>query len=374
MKRIGGDIYREIISIENLIAADIFARKDKDCSTIIAKWDQNWSINIAYLHDELREMVYQTGGYFTFMTSKSDQSAKVREISVCLEYRDRIVHQAVIQVLSKYLTTKFTADTYASIPGRGPHLAIDQIKKLMKVKGPLFCLKIDIRKFYPSIDREIMISVLARMIKCRKTLNLLTLIVNSSKSLPIGNLTSQWFGNLYLCELDHRAKENWGANNYFRYCDDVIIIERSAEKLRALEVNIREYLNVSRKLVINKSWSVFEIGEQRGKFKRGLDYLGYVFYRNHTALRKRSKVRWIRKLRRLNSAPESDYDIQAAGSLHGILKHCDSKHLLKSLQNEYSSYFKRLQERKTAKLSIAGPDKEKLENVFPASYTCAGID
>ncbi len=352
MKRIGGNIYNEIISMENLIAADVISRRGKEYSRIMSSWDTDWFKGIDLLYKELNETVYFPDGYYSFKTNKADKSAKVREISVCANYRDRVVHQATIQVLGPYFVTKFTSDTYATIPGRGPHQAIAKLKMLMKLPGELYCLKMDVRKFYPNINNEIMIDVLGKVVKCRKTMCLLSRIVNSHKGLPIGNLTSQWFGNLYLNELDHLIKERWMAANYFRYCDDLIIIDYNKERLHDLAQQIIAYLREQRKLEIKPSWAVFKIGERKRQ-GRGIDFLGYVFFRKHTDLRKSTKLRWRKKLRQLNRSSPSHYDMQVAGSLKGILKHCDSRNLIKHLIHDYPNYFERLQHGKAARITAA---------------------
>lgn len=352
MKRIGGNIYDEIVAMDNLIAADIISRRGKEHSRIMYAWDKDWFTSMDILQKELDATAYFPDGYHSFRTNKADKSAKVREISVCVNYRDRVVHQAAIQVLGPYFKKKLTADTYATIPGRGPHRAIAKIKKLMKSPGDLYCLKMDIRKFYPSINNEIMIDVLSKMIKCQKTMCLLARIVNSHQGLPIGNLTSQWFGNLYLNELDHLAKEKWKAAHYFRYCDDLILIGHSKDQLHDLARLITGYLREKRRLEVKPSWAVFKIGDRKRQ-GRGIDFLGYVFFREHTDLRKSTKLRWRKKLRQLNRAAPSRYDVQAAGSLKGILQHCDSRNLIKHFLHDYKDYFERLQHGAAARTTAA---------------------
>ncbi|MGV8094522.1 MAG: RNA-directed DNA polymerase [Mangrovibacterium sp.] len=370
MIRIKGNTHSEIVSMDNLIAADILSRAHMNPeSSRLARWDANWWNNIARLYDELHYFAYNLSGYYTFMTCP-DRYGKIRKITACQDHRDCVVQQAVVQVLYQEFISKFIFNTFSSIPGRGPHPAIMRIKRIMKLPDQdLYALQLDICKFYPNINNDILKDQLRRVIKCRKTIWLTDAIIDSYPGLPIGNRTSPWFGNLHLNDLDHLIEEQWGADYYIRYCDNLILIDRDQSHLNWLVGKIVDYIENHLKLKIHLNWAVFRIADRK-RAGRGLDFLGFVFYRKHTDMRKITKLRWRRRLRALNRAKRakaSKYDLQAWGSLNSILKYCDSKNLLKTFKYDYPRYFERLQQYKAAKAAVAKRKKAIMADVLQSS-------
>ncbi|MGL5894125.1 MAG: RNA-directed DNA polymerase [Bacteroidales bacterium] len=261
-------------------------------------------------------------------------------------YKDRVIHQVLNDALLPILTRSFTKDTYATIKGRGPHLAMRAVRAaIQKIEQP-YCLKMDVRKFYPSVNGAILKELLRRKIKCERTLWLADTVIDSAQGLPIGNLTSQLLGNFYLTELDHIMREQWGVKHYFRYCDDLVVIDPSKEFLHQVRIKTEDYLREHRGLHIKPSKQVFPVDS------RGVDFLGVRFFTTHTLLRDSTKRRITRKLKYMNSHPATpEYEDAYWASVYGITKHCDTSNLIKTWRDEYRHYFSRLQYREAARLA-----------------------
>lgn len=200
-----------------------------------------------------------------------------------------------------------------------------------------YCLKIDIRKFYPNVDNEILKAMFRKKIKCEDTLHLLDTVVDSSKGLPIGNYTSQTFANYYLSFFDHFVKENLGSKLYIRYADDIVVFGESKEELHAKLKAMRAYLDTL-KLEIKGNWQVFET---RG---RGLDFLGYRLFGHYTLLRKKM----VTKIKRAVLKPVKTLsDISRVMSYFGWMKTANAYNLLRvlltrSLRDKVRAVVKRL--------------------------------
>ncbi len=323
MKRIG-NIYETIYSKENLILADKKARKGKRHQPGVMYFDQDKDVNIDKLHLMLKNKTYKTSAYTTFPIYEP----KEREIFRLPYFPDRIVHHAVMIPLKPIFVSTFTADTYSCIEGKGVHAASFALRKALKdVPGTKYCLKLDIKKFYPRIPHDILKKLLRRKIKDNDLLWLLDGIIDSAEGVPIGNYLSQYFANFYLTYFDHWIKENKGVKYYFRYADDMVITSDSKQYLHQLLADIRVYLHDELKLEIKDNYQIFLVAKHRRARGRGIDFVGYVHYHEHTGLRpsiKKSFARMIHK--RKNRASIASYS--------GWAKHCNSKHLLKKLLND----------------------------------------
>lgn len=314
MKRIG-DLYSKIYSIDNLELADKKASKGKSKQYGLKIHNQTRAFNIMALHNMLKNKTYRTSPYTTFKIYEP----KEREIFRLPYFPDRITHHAVMNILEPIFVNAFTRDTYSCIKGRGIHGAGRSVKKALRSHGETsYCLKLDIKKFYPNIDHGILKSLLRRKIKDPDLLWLLDEIIESSPGLPIGNYLSQYFANFYLAGFDHWLKENQLVKHYFRYCDDLVILASGKEELHQLFTSIREYLSYHLNLQVKSNHQIFPVSS------RGIDFVGYVFFHTHTRLRKSIKQNYCRML-------THNPNQQSIASYNGWLKHCDSKHLTKKL-------------------------------------------
>ena len=211
MKRYG-NLYAQICDINNLRLAAQNAASGKRRRSEVTAFFARLEENLEQLHRELTEKRYKTSPYDVFVKFEG----KRREIYK-LPFRDRVVHWAIMQVLEPIWTPQFTADTHACIKGRGMHSLLRKLREDLRndPEGTAYCLKLDIRKFYPSIDHEKMKAVVRRKIKDPEVLWLLDGIIDSAPGVPIGNYISQYFANLYLSELDHLLKEVAGVRYYY---------------------------------------------------------------------------------------------------------------------------------------------------------------
>lgn len=317
MKRIG-NIFERIISLENLRTADRKAQKDKQHQAGVIAHNENAEAELQVLHEQLKNKQFHTSAYRTFTIYEP----KEREISELPFYPDRIVHHAIMNELEKMFVQNFISQTYSCIKGRGIHGAFDAVKcALRDERNTQYCLKMDVRKFYPSVDHDILKSRIRRKIKCADTLWLLDEIIDSTEGLPIGNYLSQYFGNFYLSGFDHWLKENKAVKYYFRYADDLVILAPDKPYLHALLSDIKQYLNDNLKLQVKGNYQVFPVE------KRGIDFVGYVFRHSHIRLRKSIKQNCARMVAKYPNR-------KSKASYHGWLIHADCRNLEKKLFHE----------------------------------------
>ena len=346
MKR-KGNLFDQIISLENLNLADSKARKGKASSYGVRLHDRNREENIRTLHEQLKAGTYKTSEYSTFKIYEP----KEREIYRLPYYPDRIVHHAIMNVLEPIWVSIFTADTYSCIKGRGIQAAADKVRHVLDTDKDYcrYCLKLDIRKFYPTIDHAVLKQILRRKLKDTRLLKLLDEIIDSVNfgdtergvGIPIGNYLSQFFANLVLAYFDHWAKEVKRVKYYFRYADDIVVLHSDKKYLHSLLAEIEAYLSEFLRLEVKENKQVFPVArDRRDKNGRGIDFLGYVFYHNETRLRKRIKQNLCRKVAKLRKrkTPISEADFkQAVAAWWGWDKHSDSSYFIDKL-NKISPY------------------------------------
>lgn len=354
MKRIDG-LFDKIISIENLRLADEKARKGKLRSYGVQLHDKNREANILKLHEQLKNGTFKTSNYHIFTIYEP----KERQIYRLPYYPDRILHHAIMNVLEPIWVSVFNANTYSCIKNRGIHACARSVKHALKQDkdGTRYCLKIDIRKFYPSISHAKLKEIVRRKIKDVRLLALLDEIIDSvntdahvpirnfvstgngmaatalndcARGVPIGNYLSQYFANLFLAYFDHWIKEEKRVTYYWRYADDIVVLAPDKESLHKLLHEIRAYMG-GLGLKVKRNYQVFPVDA------RGIDFLGYVFYHTHTLLRKGIKQRLCRRVAKLNkrkTKPTKEQYKQQICSWWGWCKHCDSRNLLNKLSKQ----------------------------------------
>lgn len=313
MKRLG-NVYDSIISVENLLLAHKNACKGKSNQKGVIEFKKNLMVNIETLHERLKLCNYVSPEYKMFLIYEP----KEREIFV-LPYPDRIIQHAILQKIGDMFKRTFTKNTYSCIKGRGVHSAKRNIEKaLLDKEATRYCLKIDVTKFYPSVNHEILKSLLLRKLKDIKLIKLLFAIIDSSPGLPIGNYLSQPLGNFYLSYFDHWLKEDIKIKHLFRYCDDVVIFSDNKPELHEILAKIKVYLKDNLRLQVKGNYQVFPVES------RGVDFLGYKMFHTHTLLRKTIKQNFARMLKH-------NPNEQSIASYGGWLKHCDSINLKRKL-------------------------------------------
>lgn len=338
MKRYN-ELFGKISDIENLRIAHQNARKGKQHYREVRIIDKNPDIYLKNIQYLLYTKTFTTSEYEIF---NKKCGKKERVIYKLPYFPDRIVQHSLMQIIEPIFISTFIRDTFQSIKGRGTHDARKRVQKALKENEPLYALKFDIEKFYPSVNNEKLKHMIRSKIKCNDTLWLIDDIIDSTYGLPIGNYSSQIFGNVYLNSFDHYCKEHLRLKNYFRYCDDIVILHEDKKYLHDIKNIIFEKLNNEYFLNIKNNWQIFPVEKQ------GLDFLGWVFTKNCTTLRKstatnfKDKTRYIKRNhhKNLNICP-----ISSIMSYWGIIKPADSKRLWKTyvdseLKNKTDKYSK----------------------------------
>lgn len=317
MKRIG-NLYCKIYDVENLKLADRKARKNKGYQNTIKDFDKNKDLNISNLSIQLKFKKYKTSEYTTFVVKEP----KERIIYRLPYYPDRITHHAVINILEPIFISTFTTDTYSCIKKRGIHKASKKLTEALKNKEETkYCLKIDIKKFYPSVNNFILKNLLRRKFKDKDLLWLLDEIIDSIDGVPIGNYLSQYFANFYLTYFDHWIKEDKKIKYYFRYADDMVFLSSNKEFLHSLLIDIKKYLWDNLKLILKENHRIFPV------HIGGIDFVGYVHFHTHKKLRKIIKKRFAKMLKKYRNK-------KSISSYKSWTKHCNSRNLIKKLFSE----------------------------------------
>jgi hypothetical protein len=272
-----GNLWEQIVSTQNLLEAHKQAKKGKSHYTAVKRTERNVEENIAKIRESLLSKTFTTGVY---KIEDRMEGGKMRRIYKLPYYPDRIVQHALIAVIGPIFRKSLIRDTFQSLPCRGTADARRRVQKAMTGEHtPKYALKMDIKQYYPSIDNEKLKVIIAAKIKCKETIWLIHNILDSMPGLPIGNLTSQYFGNVYLYQFDWWAKQTLKAKHYFRYCDDIIMLADTKEELRDWRKEVENKLG-NLGLTIKPDWQIY------GLDKQGVDFVGYVFSPNKTRIRK----------------------------------------------------------------------------------------
>jgi len=279
------NIYNQVIAKENLYRAASLAQRCRRYRLTSADFNFRLEEEVAMLHRELTDRVYRHGAYRLFNVYEP----KARLIAAA-PFRDRVVHHAVHDIIEPRIDHVFIYDSYACRRMKGMHRAVDRAQAFLRANE--FCLHGDIRKYFPSIDHGILKGLLRRRIADKGVLWLLDGIIDSALSLggglPIGNLTSQFFANLYLNELDYFVKQRLKMRYYIRYMDDFLVFSGVRPVLLRVKEVLREFLHVNLRLRLHEEKT------QVYKTAKGIKFLGLRLYSNFRRLSTHN-VRLFRK-------------------------------------------------------------------------------
>jgi len=318
MKR-KNNLYNKILNTNNLFLAHTRAKKGKKYYKAVIEVDKNLN---SYIYRLNQSLIYKTHRTSEYDIDTRIERGKERIIYKLPYFPDRILHHAILQVVQPILEQTYIKDTYQSIKGRGIHKAKDRMELFLKdVNNTQYCLKLDIKKYYPSVDNGILKKLIRKKIKCKDTLSLLDEIIDSTKGLPIGNYTSQTFGNFYLSYFDHWIKEDKNIKYYIRYADDMTILHNNKHYLHKLKNEIEYYLKNELNLTLKENWQIFPVN------KRGIDFLGFKFYHTHTLLRDSIKKAFVKTTKKCDN-------INSVMSYYGWIKASDSYNLLRKSFNK----------------------------------------
>ena len=338
------DIFEKIISLENLFSAWDNFKKGKQKKKDVRKFEWELEQNIFQLHGELRRCAYKHSSYSSFFI----QDPKQRHIHKA-EVRDRILHHAIFTVLNPIFEETFFANSFSCRIGKGTHKGVIALEKMIRKESEnyskdCYILKCDISKFFDTIDHQILINILRKRIKDKNALWLLREVIesfSSSKSdifnvrgVPIGNLTSQIFANIYMNELDQYIKHELNIKHYARYTDDFVIVGDDLkclqDTLQHISIFLKEKLGLElhpRKVTIQK-------------YNQGIDFLGYISFPHYRLVRTKTKRRVYRKLKKrivehkTGKINRQSLD-QCFQSYLGVLSHADTFVFSRDLKNKF---------------------------------------
>jgi len=372
-------LYPQICAFENLWKAACKAQRGKRFQHKVARFNFHRERELFRLQEELMTQTYRPGDYHEFTIYEP----KKRMISAA-PYRDRVVHHALCNIIEPIFERTFIFDSYACRVGKGTHRAVDRFTRFCRRNR--YVLKADIQKYFPSIDHEILKTLIRRKIRDAQTLWLIDLIIDSSnpqepviayfpgddlltpaerrRGMPIGNLTSQFFANIYLNPFDHQyvsktlnrdwqipilpldlpiqrehlrstdhfIKEQLRCKCYIRYCDDFVVLSNDKAWLHQVKEQMEEYLISLRLKPHPRKSQVFPV-------KDGTDFLGYRIFPTHRRVRRDSITRFRRRMRRLQEKyATGEVDLshikQSIQSWLGHVSHADSYGLRKQLFRE----------------------------------------
>lgn len=341
MKRVGF-IFENIYDIDNIKCAILNSSKGKRNQRRVKDVLRNINVYSERISQLLISKNYVPSPYIT-KTIYDGASGKERTICKPRYYPDQIIHWALIQQIQPIIMRGMYEYCCGSVPGRGTSYAQKALREWLDTdyKNTKYCLKMDIKKFYPSVDNELLKEAFRRKIKDKDCLWLIDTIIDSAEGLPIGNYTSQWFANFFLEGLDHFIKEELGVRYYIRYVDDLVLLGGNKKKLHKARQDISLYLEKTN-LRLKGNWQVFRVNN------RAIDFLGFRFFRDKTILRKRNALRMRRRFKKIHSKGHLNAkDACAIISYWGWIKRSDS-------YNFYHKYVRPYVSVKKAKKVVSG--------------------
>ena len=381
MKR-HGSLWGELVAWENLRKASGKARRGKRDRGVVQRFEFELERELLALQTELNTGTYRPGRFTTHWITRP----KPRMISAA-PYRDRVMHHALMNILEPILERHFHPHSYACRKDKGTHAAADRLQWLFRRYR--YFAQFDIRKYFPSIDHEILKGAFRRLVKDVQVLTLMDTVVDGSNpqeavceyfdgddlfspvtrrhGLPIGNLTSQWFANWYLTPLDHFVTSRLGLGGYVRYCDDFVVCHDDRRSLAAATGEIRRFLAALRLRIHEAKLSIRPT-------RAGTTFVGFRLWNDHRLVRKanvrefRRRVRWMRQgyadglLEWQDIKPRLD-------SWIGHARQANSERLLRRLAREWrflrvsaeneSRPARRQLEQQSTELSLREPQQER---------------
>ncbi len=355
-----GNIYENVYNINNVLLAHKNARRDKLFYEDVRMVDNNLNYYMPYISDILKYKRYMLFPSDYTLIEKNDKG-KMRKIYKLDYLPHRIIQWALMLQIQDILLNSFIDYTFASIPNRGIHLCLQRLDNVL-VNYPnetVYCLKGDIKKFYPSINHDISKLQYRNKFKDDDLLYLIDVLIDSltldelgdiiylqnedeidflldddeikrvnrgKKGIAIGSLFSQWNGNFYLTPFDRWLKESKKVKFYFRYMDDIVILHYDKHYLHNLRKELGLYLDNELDLKLKDNWQVFPVDV------RGIDFVGYRHFRSHILLRKSTAINLKNKMNNINKKLENGGKLNykewcSINSYKGWLKWCNAHNL-----------------------------------------------
>lgn len=327
MAKTYSNLFEEIVSFPNLLAAYFEARRGKMNCASIMKLNRNYEDVIFTLQKELREKTWEPKQYREFLCVTEVK----RRIINAPAFEDRIVHHAMAKVIRPLFERKYIYDSYATIKNKGTHKAVyrvqDFLKRAARRGESVYILQCDISKYYQSIDHDVLIEQIERTIRDKEVVELWKKIIDgfsdTGKGVPIGSLTSQLAANIYLNVLDHFIKECMQIKYYVRYMDDFVLIGNSKEELWKNLADIKWLVEGHLKLKLNRKTKIYPAS-------RGVDFAGYRTFTSYILPRKRNIKAAKKRFKDIshkykNGEMDLESVRQRVTSFLGYVKHCQAK-------------------------------------------------
>ncbi len=301
------NLYEDVVSLDNLEKSFESASRGKSGKKYVIDFGKNLNENLAKLQNELVSLTYSPLSLKSFVI----RDPKTRLINKS-DFRDRVVHHALVRVIEPVFNKKFICDSFANRRGKGTLKAIERFdvfkRKVSKNNSrDCFVLKADVRHYFETVNREVLISLIKKWVFDEKILWLVQVILRNFSNfrgggkrfagMPLGNLTSQFFANIYLNELDQYVKNTLLAKFYIRYVDDFVILHESPRVLEDYKQNIDLFLKEKLKLELHPSKCKIM------NLRDGIDFLGFRIFYHHKLLRKKN----LRKFERIFEEMKKDY-------------------------------------------------------------------
>ncbi|MDP2708878.1 MAG: reverse transcriptase/maturase family protein [bacterium] len=331
MKRQLSHKFNDIISLENLLSAWREFIRGKRKRRDVQEFSLALMDNLFQLHHDLKSLTYRHGGYQAFKIN----DPKPRDIHKA-SVRDRLLHHAIYRILYPFFDKTFIADSYSCRVNKGTHKAVNKFRDFVRKAGKnntrtCWALKGDIRKFFANIDHEILLKILTEHIPDKNIIWLLKNVINSFPvGLPLGNLTSQLFVNIYMNKFDQFMKHRLKAKYYIRYADDFVIFSENREWLEKQTGLIKEFFSQELKLELHPNKIFIKA------IASGVDFLGMINFFDYRILRTKTKRRMLKKISGRydelhNKTISEESFIQSLQSYLGMLKHCQGHKVEKEI-------------------------------------------
>ena len=285
------NLFDNVCSFKNIHSAYLKARRGKRYKKDILLFSFDLENNLSEIKRGMEKGIYKHGGYKEFIVNDSK-----KRLIKAPTFKDRVVHHSLCNIIEPVFERTFTFDSYACRKGKGTHRAVKRLKSFLKDNNDFFCYKCDISKYFDSIDHDILLSLIKKKIKDRRIMWLVEEVLKSSFSkgkgigIPIGNLTSQLFANIYLSRFGHFAKNVMREKMCLRYMDDFIFIGKK-HRLQAVSRKSISFLRKELRLNVNLSKNIVF------PTNKGIDFLGYVVFDKYILLRKSTVRRFLKKMK-----------------------------------------------------------------------------
>lgn len=327
----GHILFEKVVSLNNLFSAWREFKRGKGSKRDVAEFDYNLEDNIFVLHEELKSRQYRHDGYSAFYV----RDPKLRHIHKAT-VRDRLAHQAVFRVLYNLFDKQFIHDSYSCRFAKGTRRGVIQLARFARrasfnYRSTVYVLKCDVKRFFASINQDVLLDLIQRKVSDPDMEWLLRQIIGSFQvGLPLGNVTSQLFANIYLNELDQFIKHQLREKYYIRYCDDFVILGRDKKHLEAILLVVEKFLKEKLHLMLHPDKVILR------KLSTGIDFLGYVTLPHYVVLRTKTKKRMMRKvyakhIEFLDERIDSISFLSTVQSYEGILTHCRGRSIKQDL-------------------------------------------